>query len=190
MPLLLNIDDVLARLADDKMLCATIFREFVSSYQNFIPEIQALVAEKQWDVAADVAHRLKGVAANIGAQMLSACAADLEQEIKSLQQANTVALLITVMPQTFSAIQRAIQQFEFQLNLSNSDTPLKAQEIHVALVGIKDCYDADYGAALRKVEQLSTQCDKEAYPEIHQLLSLMQVFDIITARTVLHQITA
>lgn len=53
-------------------------QRFQEGYSGMIGEVRESAERENWSQFADACHALKGVAANMGAQKLSACAADLE----------------------------------------------------------------------------------------------------------------
>lgn len=190
---LLDLNDVLERLGGDKTLCASLFLEFVSRYKGISDEIVSHLENKSWLCAANSAHRLKGVALNIGAKKLAECASSLEETLKTAQQSDlpieTIDLnsLNTLIPKTFAELE---SQSHLLLQESHAEisNPLSGDEIQLLLSEAKASFDTDYGKALRIVEQLAPQCPKHQYQEVHDLLGLMKLFNITSARQVLHTI--
>lgn len=81
----LNVDDGLRRVLGKESLYLKMLRKFIGSQQSFLPEITAALAAADYPLAERLAHTLKGVSGNIGAQTLQGEAAVLEKSIKERQ---------------------------------------------------------------------------------------------------------
>lgn len=189
---LLDLNDVLERLGGDKILCASLFQEFISRYQGVSDEIRSHLENESWSCAVNAAHRLKGVALNIGAKKLAGCASDLEATLKASQQPNqsiqtiNLSQLNDLVPETFAELENQAQRLQQETSAESADT-LSQAAIKEQLLEAKAWFDTDYGKALRLVEQLAPQCPEDEHQEVHQLLGLMKQFNIISARKALHQ---
>ena len=185
---LLNTNDTLDRLGGDKKLCGQLFQEFIRLYEGFAVELQALIDHQAWHEASEATHRLKGIALNVGAEQLAACATTLETELKEHQQATALTTLLELLPPTFAVLQENADHLLAEANSMNIDGHLSANEIKEQLAEAKSWFDTDYGKALKLIEQLAAQCPEAKHPEIHQLSELMKRFNIISARKALHQL--
>jgi signal transduction histidine kinase/CheY-like chemotaxis protein len=83
-PELDGIDTVsgLARTQNNHKLYLKLLRKVGKSQANFIEEFDAAVNTADWELAQRLAHSLKGVAGNIGAQAIEAACKTLEAEAK------------------------------------------------------------------------------------------------------------
>ncbi len=190
---LLDMNDVLDRLGGDKSLCANLFQEFVKRYQGVSDEIRSHLENESWSCAMDAAHRLKGVALNIGAKQLAGCASDLEEKLKTAQQPNhsirsfNLSQLNDLVPATFAELETQALLLQQETDTESGGT-LTQEAIQEQLREAKAWFDTDYGKSLRIVEQLAPQCPGEEYQDVHILLGLMKQFNIISARQALHEI--
>ncbi|AGF51680.1 hybrid sensory kinase [Synechocystis sp. PCC 6803] len=91
----LNSDDGLRRVLGKKSLYLKMLHKFVASQSSFLPEITQALGEKDYGFAERLAHTLKGVAGNIGAQELQQEAAELEKAIKEQWPQPEVENLLT-----------------------------------------------------------------------------------------------
>ena len=74
----INTVDGLARVQGNSTLYLKLLRRTAESQLNFSSEFNEAVKNKDWDLATRLAHTLKGVAGNIGAEALQTACAELE----------------------------------------------------------------------------------------------------------------
>ncbi len=75
----------LARTQGNGKLYLKLLKKVYRSQKNFIEEFKTARETSDWPLAERLAHTLKGVAGNIGAERLSACCATLEAQAKNKQ---------------------------------------------------------------------------------------------------------
>ncbi|WP_176761369.1 transporter substrate-binding domain-containing protein [Desulforhopalus singaporensis] len=76
----IDTEDGLARTRDNRKLYLKLLKMFAETQQDFMVEFQGATAASDWQHAEMIAHRLKGVAGNIGAGRLFCCCAVLEEQ--------------------------------------------------------------------------------------------------------------
>jgi two-component system sensor histidine kinase/response regulator len=76
----------LERVGGNKPLYAKLLRKFRESQQKAVAEIRAALHSGDWETAGRLAHTVKGVSGNLGAESLYSAAAELEKAIKEGQQ--------------------------------------------------------------------------------------------------------
>ncbi|MFH0784250.1 MAG: transporter substrate-binding domain-containing protein [Pseudomonadota bacterium] len=81
----INTVDGLARTQGNGKLYLKLLKKVHISQMNFIEEFKAAQENSDWQLAERLAHTLKGIAGNIGADSLSACCATLEAQAKNKQ---------------------------------------------------------------------------------------------------------
>lgn len=74
----LDVVDGLTRLGGDWDLYMDVLKEYCDHYRDFLTEVKKLLADKDFATARRRAHALKGAAANVSADNLSAAALQLE----------------------------------------------------------------------------------------------------------------
>jgi two-component system sensor histidine kinase/response regulator len=79
----LDLNDGLARVAGNKKLYLKLLNQFVEQHALAVEQIRNRLNAGETEVAERLAHTLKGVAANIGAKAVQACAGDLEKLIRA-----------------------------------------------------------------------------------------------------------
>ncbi len=78
----IDTDVGLQRVAGNKKLFLNLLEKFHRDFSNSVAEIQSAVQAGDFDLAQRLAHTVKGVAGNIGAQDLAAKSAELELAFK------------------------------------------------------------------------------------------------------------
>lgn len=202
MQVILNLDDTLERINQDKSLCLSILKEFLRSYSDSAEQISKRVEEKEMIAAAALVHSLKGISSNIGAEPLSLSAKRLEQAIKSNDQEQISTGLAHYSKQqtdTLKAVEQAIvhiteqllieQQLADQKASASTASQLSDREIQQTLEAANNCFGDDYAEALNLIEQLSHKLPSDHYPSVHHLLDLMRIFDIAAAKQALSKLS-
>jgi CheY-like chemotaxis protein len=93
----LELAQGLRRLDGDRVLQQRLLRNFVDSYRNLIPRLNALLTEGSTDAAIDLIHSVKGIGANLSAIALSeACRRLLEELMAAAPLASRAAFETTL----------------------------------------------------------------------------------------------
>lgn len=74
----IHYDEALERLGNSDMLYGKLIEGFINKYEHVILEYQQLTQRESFEEARRLAHSLKGLTANIGANHLSAISKELE----------------------------------------------------------------------------------------------------------------
>lgn len=80
---LIDVTDTLSRLGDDRPLFAQVLRWFVTDLPTALQNIKTSLASGDATATREAVHKLKGSAANAGANRLYKMAATAEQHCKS-----------------------------------------------------------------------------------------------------------
>ena len=81
----INTEDGLARTQGNSKLYLKLLRKVGESQVNFASEFDAAIVAEDWELAQRLAHTLKGVAGNIGAEQLQSACSALEAQAKEHQ---------------------------------------------------------------------------------------------------------
>jgi PAS domain S-box-containing protein len=106
--------DGLRRVQGNSQLYLRLLKKVGKTQNDFIADFVAAYTTQDWDLAERLAHTLKGVAASIGATILSECCTHLEAQSKSksidkrdvdktAQALNTVLHSLTILPEPESS---------------------------------------------------------------------------------------
>ncbi|MSN24593.1 MAG: response regulator [Geobacter sp.] len=120
------LDKVMPRLSGNKELLRTILIDFRTQNLATVPDIRQAVRNKDCDKALFIAHALKGVAGNIGAESLAAAVREFEVAVKE-RKAQVVARLLETMDRKMAEV------FEAASIMENVDS-LQRPAMHVNAV--------------------------------------------------------
>ncbi|MEY3881835.1 MAG: hypothetical protein RIQ94_2631, partial [Pseudomonadota bacterium] len=88
----LDITDGLKRVLNNKIVYLSLLRKFINNQHDFPNSIRSSLDKHQWHQAELLAHTLKGVAGNIGANKLSAKADILEKLIHNQDTSDLIEI--------------------------------------------------------------------------------------------------
>jgi signal transduction histidine kinase/CheY-like chemotaxis protein len=108
----LDITDGLKRVLNNKIVYLSLLRKFINNQHDFPNSIRSSLDKHQWHQAELLAHTLKGVAGNIGANKLSAKADILE---KLIHNQDTSDLIDIACNQTNLLLNQLIEDIENQV---------------------------------------------------------------------------
>jgi signal transduction histidine kinase/CheY-like chemotaxis protein/HPt (histidine-containing phosphotransfer) domain-containing protein len=110
---LLDEADGLRRLGNRRNLYETILETFLQEAEEEFPHLQELVDDKQWNEVVKSAHKIKGIAGNVGAKRLQAQAAELQQEAGTPTPAyeDAAAYRLAAMRETLNQLKERISEF-------------------------------------------------------------------------------
>jgi signal transduction histidine kinase/CheY-like chemotaxis protein len=89
----LDVEQGLRRVLGKEQSYLKMLRKFISGQSQAIVQVQAALAQDDWQTAERVAHTLKGVAGNVGAIQVQADAARLEEALRNHAAAASVQSL-------------------------------------------------------------------------------------------------
>ncbi|MGL4355984.1 MAG: response regulator [Aeromonas popoffii] len=82
----LDLEDALKRLEQDKEALQILFKLFMSEHKDDLWEIRSALRRQQPDIACRLLHTLKGVSANISASRLQIMAGELEWRLRQQEE--------------------------------------------------------------------------------------------------------
>jgi len=177
----LNIEDGLARLNGNKTLYIKILKQFYEFEANFIHDFRSALADDISD-AGKLAHKVKGVAANIGAVQLAATAKKLEEGCMIKGEVDESDVL--AMEKELNIVLNAISEFTYEDNPSG-DEETEGETAHGRfddLVQMIKLNDAD---ALELARDLANKASGEEKQMLQRVQQYLDVFDFENALIVL-----
>ena len=194
----INIELGLMRMQGDWSLYHEILKLFHRNFQGFSVELQSALNQGDWEEMTHLVHSLKGVAGNIGAEIVYQSAATLELAIR--QQAADPELLAT---KTLSLIQQLQQVLESINRLPDepeqepepTDRPvpvsgkLDRSQLIPQLIDINYLLETDLGEAIASVETLKQQVAGTSLQEkVEEIGDRLTEFDTDAAESLLDEI--
>jgi PAS domain S-box-containing protein len=110
----ISIEDGLTRVGNNRSLYQKLLGQFRASNEETVANIRAALAVDDLAKAARLAHTVKGVAANLGADELAAVGEELERALKQMQT-DGVETLIERVATELDIVTEGIQAFEVAL---------------------------------------------------------------------------
>jgi PAS domain S-box-containing protein len=98
----------LQRVAGNRKLYETLLRQFLHSQGDAAGRIGTALAAQDRATAESIAHSVKGVAGNLGAQAVQEAAAQLEKALREAAEAATVEALLARLASTVTAMSNGI----------------------------------------------------------------------------------
>ncbi|MGN4980087.1 ATP-binding protein [Aeromonas dhakensis] len=105
----LDLEDALRRLEQDKEALQILFKLFMSEHKDDLWEIRSALRRQQPDIACRLLHTLKGVSANISASRLQILAGELEWRLR--QQEELTEQDLEQLQQVFSLTREEVSHF-------------------------------------------------------------------------------
>lgn len=99
----------LARSSYNRELYERLLRQFVEQFQTAPQDILRALTRQEWNQCRALAHRLRGIAGNLGAARVQALARDIEQAA-SMQDAGGITHAANALHQVMSELSRNLSQ--------------------------------------------------------------------------------
>ncbi len=174
----LDITNGLNRIGGNQTFYRKILRSFMQNQAQMIEEIQSALEENDMELAARLAHTLKGVSGNIGALELHEVVRQLESGIKE-QKSNTDKILIDSAQEHLNQVLSSIQSLETEEKpprLLKTDTVdlQKAEPIFKELEGLLKDYNTRAEEVFESLRELFTGEQLEKLESIGESLDQFQ----------------
>ncbi len=106
-----DLNEVMERVQDDKELLLELFEIFANDYAQKTQILKSAVKDKNFEVIKDVIHSIKGAAGNISAKMVHGLCANIEQ-LCLKQDIVAVQAAIPVLDGYFKDLQVRVEQIK------------------------------------------------------------------------------
>ncbi|MBF0397437.1 MAG: Hpt domain-containing protein, partial [Desulfobacterales bacterium] len=179
----INIKSGLKRVAGNKSLYKELLLQFYRKHYDADQQIKLALEKNDMNKIRELAHMIKGVAGNLGADSLQGVAGDLEIAVKQNQTDNLEILLdrfSEVLRQIISVIKgidSPIKKSQPNTNQSKTSS-LDKEKLKTMMEDLKALINSDYGQALaqiRKIKQIVS--GTFLYKELEQLEMYLEEFD-------------
>lgn len=111
---ILDLEEVLERVQDDKDLLVELFDIFQQDYGEKRPALSAFLTAKELNRFRDTIHSIKGAAGNISAKALAVLCARLER-LAEQQQAEDLPALLEELDQQYARLQERLTVLKTEL---------------------------------------------------------------------------
>jgi HPt (histidine-containing phosphotransfer) domain-containing protein len=156
MPMLdgIDTDNGLARTMGNSKLYIKLLRKMAESQNYFIREFKVALEREDWELATRLAHTLKGIAGNVGAETLANACAKLEQQANAHQ---TKDVVIKVAETELKKVVQSINSLpdDAAVQTDNFDQHLDSDAVQLVLTTLMEqCQEYD-SSALETIENNS-----------------------------------
>ena len=162
-PMLEDIDVTVAlrRFSNDLGFYQKSLKNFVERYTKELERLKTLICEKDAERAMRITHSLRGVAANLGANILANAAAELEIALKS--DADLTDDLIDPVAQAFAIVKKSVTTLS-----SEPEQPKKDQQV-------TEINPVELQSVLSELEQVLKSQDPEKAETCLQKLQALEL---------------
>ncbi len=180
----------LARVAGNRKLYLDLLKQFRDKFNDAANEIQALLMEKKVEAALGLAHAVKGMAGNLGANALQKSAGALEDALKN----SRTSLLDELTSDFATELQLATDEIETlaeenrqeEKNIGGATDPTQRLKL---MEELKTLIISDFGAALQKAEALKNIPETSGSKKLQEsLLTQLENFEEEQALNTLEQL--
>lgn len=112
-PTVIDLDDVMERVQDDKELLLELFDIFEEDYARRRKVLGDALAARNFETIRDVIHSIKGAAGNIGAKTLHAICQNIERMAMD-ENLNGIVQAMPLLDEQYGAVQGHIAQLRVQ----------------------------------------------------------------------------
>ncbi len=191
----IDVEAGLRRVAGNQKIYRQILRTFHTNHERVAEEIRDALACGDIGVATRLAHTVKGVAGNLGADNLYQAAAVLEKTLKSQDTANYNEVLerfAVCLQEVMSAITSLDTQEQPLATSIASELPMSDRvvvKVREMITKMSELLEVDLMAAINCMEELKQNLPGPSYQQqLQQLQQFLELFDTDSALDVLNQI--
>jgi len=189
-----DIEAGIARVAGNKRLYWDLLLKLAQKYHHVDKDIKKAVQSENLEEAAKLAHMIKGMAGNLGADALQKAAFNLETAL-SEALTDEINKYLTVFSEVLDQVVTSILDLENELKGSETDsydaeeTPVDIEEVRPLLNQIADLIVSDYGEAINQINNLKRILgSSEVKDEFGKLELYLEEFNDSEALNCLHRI--
>ncbi len=108
---IVDLEEVLERVQDDKELLLELFEIFTNDYVQKMQTLKTAISQKNFELVKDIIHSIKGAAGNISAKAVHASCVKIEQVCKD-KDIVAVESAVPVLNENFRDLQIRIAQIK------------------------------------------------------------------------------
>ena len=189
----INTETALKRAAGNEILLKKMLMEFLKEYQYIVEHLENLSKNGKLDELKVLAHTLKGLGGNIGAENLQKNAFLFEQAIKQNIETD-IHVSLTNLIQTLDKLIHGIRQNMEWLkqtetnNISLSTNEQDIETLNKAFHHLDDLLEKGRTTSIDAFHELASQIPDSMKTEIKHLESLILAYDFDSAQTCLHNL--
>ncbi len=191
----ISLEDGLTRVGNNRTLYRKLLSQFRSGNEETVAKIREALEAGDLHTAARLAHTVKGVAANLGADALAGAGAELESAFKQ-GKLEGVEGLITSFARELGEVMEGIQAFEVALATpeevagSTEGEAMDIEMVREQLGQLAEMLEHGMVDSMEQIERLDRQfAHHEVKPKWERLKQQVEQFDMDSALEELQEIT-
>ncbi|MCG9783729.1 response regulator [Vibrio brasiliensis] len=177
----INLEQAIFDIGGDRESYFSILSRFLATQLEELPMFKEVVDKEDWEMAARMAHSLKGSSANLGIELLAKLAGKMERSIKEHSKTALGELEVS------SAIVEKLHQELTQWQQESQPQPAKSQvdpkQLYQQLVTLVDEYDVEALAIVQDAEQFGVWTPEQQ----SQFIDAIEGFEFEMAKELLNQ---
>jgi len=189
-----DIEAGIARVVGNKRLYLDLLLKLAQNYHEVDKDIKKAIQASDLEEAAKLAHKVKGMAGNLGADALQKAAFNLET-VLSEALTDEINNYVTIFSEVLDQVVTSVRDLENGLKGGKTefsdaqDTPVDVETVRPLLKRIADLIVSDYGEAINQIDHLKHLLGhSEAKNEFGQLELYLDEFNDSEALNCLHRI--
>jgi len=188
----INIQIGLKRAAGNEILFKKMLLDFFNEYQNIVQHLESLYQNEKLDEIKVMAHTLKGLGGNIGAENLQKNAFLLEQALKQNIEAD-IQISLRNLTHTLNQMIHGIRENRKWLSQAEASDqpPTEQKDVKVLMHDLQqldDLLGQGRTTSIDTYHELASQLPESMKSERKQLEALILSYDFDQAQTCLNQI--
>jgi HPt (histidine-containing phosphotransfer) domain-containing protein len=186
----ISIKSGISKVGGNKKLYRKLLGKFLESNVNTVERIRNALDKGDTEVAARLAHTVKGVAGNLGANDLFSIAAALEKATKK-GETESLGSLIENFRSHLDVVMDSIQTLkEGEPEGKEKEEPIDVNIVKPLLKEITELLESDLMEAVNRLEALRKHLEySEVHEQFKRLEKRMEGFDTDKAKEILNEIS-
>ena len=166
----ISIKSGLKKVGGNKKLYRKLLGKFLDSNKEVINEIKTTLAAGDTETAARLAHTVKGVSGNLGAEDLFPAAADLEKAIKQ-GETDSLDSLLDSFESHLNVVMGGIEVLKAQdaakkkEEAPDEEAPIEIELVKTLLIEMAELLESDLGEAMSRLELLKPHLENSLVGE-------------------------
>lgn len=177
----INLEQAIFDIGGDKESYFSILSRFLTSQLEELPMFKEVVEKEDWEMAARMAHSLKGSSANLGIELLSKLAAKMERSIK--EHSKTALGELEVSSAIVKKLHLELTQWQQENQQQAAKPQVDPKQRYQQLVTLVDEYDVEALAIVQDAEEFGVWTEEQQ----SQLIDAIEGFEFELARELLNQ---
>lgn len=177
----INVEQAIYDIGGDKESYFTILGRFLEMQNTELSIFKEVIDKEDWDMAARMAHSLKGSSANLGVKLVSQLAANMERRIR--EQDKSALGELEVCAELIKKLNAELAQWHANRTPSEVKTETDPIELYQRLVSLVEAYDVEALSIVQDTQQFGIWTEEQKL----QFIDAIEGFEFELAKQLLDQ---